>query len=146
MLVRVSHQPRFKLPNLRCSRILLEKKEKKKKQADVFLTMWMLPAGLPSSDNRCRWRRYRRRHKSPFHWSARGCGSSSASSRPSPWSDSHWTDAAFCGPSLGLTWMVDLGKKRKVLEKMRRSRPGAVSNSKIVWWRAGKGAGRQNKI
>lgn len=74
----------------------------------VFLTMWMLPAELPSSGTHCQWRHYQLRHRSMCRWNAPGCGSSSASSHPSPWSDSRWTDAASCGLFLGPTWRVDL--------------------------------------
>lgn len=80
--------------------------------ACVFLTTWTLPAGPPSSGNHCQWRHYQLRHRSPFRWTALGCGSSLVSSHPSPWSDSRWTDAAFCGPSLGPTWKVDLEKHK----------------------------------
>lgn len=80
--------------------------------ACVLLTMWTLPAAPPSSDNHCQWRHCLLRHRSLFRWTAPGCGSSSVSSHPSPWSDSRWTDAAFCGPSSGPTWKVDLEKHR----------------------------------
>lgn len=81
--------------------------------AVVFLTMWTLPAAPPSSGTRCQWTHYRLLHRSLCRWNALGCDSSSESSRPSPWSDSHWTDAASCGPSLGPTWRVGLGRDKR---------------------------------
>lgn len=83
--------------------------------AHLFLTTWTLPAAPPSSGTRCQWRHSPRPRRSPCCWSAPGCDSSSASSRPSPWSDSRWTDAASCGLFWDLTWRVDLQRNVMLL-------------------------------